>query len=856
MFTRKVHQGRLQLIVVVIVLSLVVPLTLSSTAISSVSASPKIQVIQGEPRTPLQIELAEAISQRQAAGLPAPAVTFSAQPDGVQSLDQLSLPQARSLSGKATTVTNTTVIDFSGPQEAGYDTWPALNISGELAGDAANTFATGDLSEVIRKGVEEKIPGFWQQVDFGKEPRKYSITETNVLSPASGEPLLAPSLLNPAQASTDGDILLGFTYTGPNIDYSVEYEAEACIPWTDLCAQLFYLKAGFEFDWALGLRLPANATLTGPDQVEQGSDAYYQTSLTPQDWDASQYSAYGVAAEGGNEFVLRFKLFAGILVKIFGEEVCPPGFICSVNFDVDRSTSFTTPFGAGSSFPIPPIEIPIYTLDTVIFNFSTSLTIRPLLTSTQIMADWSTVSGSDCAGSGSVTYTEPGAAVTFGPVSVCNLDMDPNTNQAQVELDNFRYYFNEFKIEMGAKVAVDVFSVYQKTIEGTVFTLDLSNIFGGLGLYVGDHMQCTWDFDCSRAGPANKIVLTSTTKDETPPTTTIELQGDEGANGWYVSDIQFSLSAEDPCGSGVQKIEYSFDNSAWMPYNGPVTFSIEGINTVYYRSADIAGNFGADSQVIKIDKTPPVITGAPTTLPNGFGWWKTDVVIHFDATDPISGIAWVTPDVTISTEGENQSVLGAAVDMAGNEAQMSVGDINIDKTPPLVAILNPLPLTYNNTDAFNVAWTAADTLSGIDTESGDLDGSAVANGQLIDLRLVSAGDHTITVIAVDKAGNVTNVSVAFFVQVDINGLISSVETMCQEGWIQSPGICNSLLAKLNNAKSAIDRRQCSVAENVLNAFIDEVEGQNEKGLTVEAANVLKANALYVIEHLECTSTSP
>jgi hypothetical protein len=279
----------------------------------------------------------------------------------------------------------------------------------------------------------------------------------------------------------------------------------------------------------------------------------------------------------------------------------------------------------------------------------------------------------------------------------------------------------------------------------------------------------------------------------------------------------------------------------------------EGITTLYYRSTDNEGNVEATkSEVIKIDKTPPVITGAPTTPPNSYGWWNTDVIVHFEATDAVSGIAFLTPDVTVSSEGANQSVMGTAVDVAGNTAQFTVTDINIDKTPPVVTIISPLPQTYPNTDSFNVQWTAFDALSGIASENGTLDGVPVSNGQLIELLLLAAGNHTVTVVAVDKADNVTTVSVDFFVSVDIDGLIASVEYMCEQGWIRGHGICNSLLSKLNNAKAAIARGRCNAARNILYAFIHEVEAQRGKALTEEAADVLKANALFVIEHLECT----
>jgi len=879
MFTKRSTLGRLQSVILVLVISLFLPLNTGLMARSTLAASDE-PPFQGEPKTAFQSELAAALSQRQAVGLPIPDVTFNTKTADIRRSSAPLLPQMQALAGETTTIA-TTDIYFDGPQEAGFDEWPALNIKGDLADNDINSFETGDLNEVIHAAVEEQIPGFWQQVEFGQEARKFRITETSELSPASDESRLVTSSLDDPQLSTDKhlylplpnnkqasplfsvadeDILMGFTYTGPHIDYTIEYEAKVCLPdWLGGgCADLFYLKAGFELDWALGLRLPASVTLNGPDQVEQGSDAYFETRLIPQNWDSSDYGNYGVAEESGNEFVLRFSFFAGIKLEVLGEDMCPSGFTCYVEFDEDGSKSFITPFGTDSSFPIPSIDIKIFELNIVgLFNFSTSLTITPLLSSTKIMADWNAVPGSDCSGSGTITYTEPDTPVTFGPISVCNLDQNPETNQAQVELDNFRYYFNSFQIQLGAKVAVDVFGVYQKTVEGAIFTLDLSKIFSGLGLYVGDHVQCTYDFSCSEVGPDNSLIMSSTTIDKTPPVTIIMLNGDLGSNGWYLSDVKFSLNSEDYCGSGVELIEYSFDNSSWISYSGEVTLTDEGINTIYYRSQDFDANLEmTKSQIIQIDKNPPVITGAPTTAPNSFGWWNTDVTIHFKATDATSGIDYVTPDVTISSEGANQSVTGTAVDFAGNQAQVTVNFINIDKTPPFVAIDNPQSQYYMNTDSFNITWTALDSLSGINIENGELDGAAVNNEQLVELRLVAAGEHTIMVTAFDKADNFTSVSRDFFVTVDIDGLIASVEYMCDEGWIVTPGICNSYLAKLNNAKNAINRGQCKVGENILNAFIHEVKALSGKKLTEEAANVSNINTLYVIDNLGCASTKP
>ena len=98
--------------------------------------------------------------------------------------------------------------------------------------------------------------------------------------------------------------------------------------------------------------------------------------------------------------------------------------------------------------------------------------------------------------------------------------------------------------------------------------------------------------------------------DISAPSSEIIVTGTEGSNGWYISDLVVTLSASDgPEGSGIAKTEYSFDNISWNTYLNPFTVFTEGINTIYYRSTDNAGNIeNTLSANINIDKTPPSIT--------------------------------------------------------------------------------------------------------------------------------------------------------------------------------------------------------------------------------------------------------
>ena len=103
-----------------------------------------------------------------------------------------------------------------------------------------------------------------------------------------------------------------------------------------------------------------------------------------------------------------------------------------------------------------------------------------------------------------------------------------------------------------------------------------------------------------------------------------------------------------------------------------------------------------NSESIEADVTKPVITGSRAPLPNSSGWNNTDVTVSFSCEDvgPIqSGIDVNTvAGATVTTEGKDQSVTntGECIDAAGNVADpVTVSNINIDKTPPVVTLTLP-----------------------------------------------------------------------------------------------------------------------------------------------------------------------
>jgi hypothetical protein len=154
-----------------------------------------------------------------------------------------------------------------------------------------------------------------------------------------------------------------------------------------------------------------------------------------------------------------------------------------------------------------------------------------------------------------------------------------------------------------------------------------------------------------------------------------------------------------------------------------------------------------------------------------------------------------------------------------------------------------------NTEPLVIAWTALDSLSGVAAMQGTLDGVTVANGAPVDLLLLGAGPHTVVVSAVDKADNVGRMQVTFALGVDIDGLIAATEHVSELGWIEPAGVCNSLLAKLRAIRKAIEGGRIVRAVNQLDAFLNELEAQKGKHLSIAAYELLRVDAIFVRDHL-------
>jgi len=239
--------------------------------------------------------------------------------------------------------------------------------------------------------------------------------------------------------------------------------------------------------------------------------------------------------------------------------------------------------------------------------------------------------------------------------------------------------------------------------------------------------------------------------DKTQPTITASRSPAPNSFGWNNTNVTVSFTCSDTL-SGVKSC------------TAPVTVSTEGANQqVTGQAVDNADNSAsATVSGISIDKTPPSLSGAPTTPANSHGWYNGDVTIQWEASDGLSGIdpSTMPADSVITGEGDNLSASASVSDKAGNITTATVGPIKIDRTPPVTtaSVPDPFPSGWY-AGPVTLTLNALDTLSDVDVTYYSVDNGApqVYSGPFT---FSLGGVHEIRFWSVDNAGNVEDSSAA------------------------------------------------------------------------------------------------
>ena len=256
-------------------------------------------------------------------------------------------------------------------------------------------------------------------------------------------------------------------------------------------------------------------------------------------------------------------------------------------------------------------------------------------------------------------------------------------------------------------------------------------------------------------------VPTAPKVDKDAPTTVTSFSGKLGANGWYNGPVTVTLIPTDIDGpADITATSYSVDGVPAMTYYIPFQVSGDGIHTVQFRSVDQAGNVETvKSMTFMIDSTSPTITDGRTPAANGSDWNNSAVAVTFQCSDALSGLATGSPPapVTVSTQGAGQSVTGTCADLAGNTASLTVPDINIDFTPPILGNM-PSDITVQATGPTGATVNYPSPIATDNLDPHPALSCTPASG------LFAVGDTSVTCSATDAAGNSSSASFTVHVQ--------------------------------------------------------------------------------------------
>jgi hypothetical protein len=162
-------------------------------------------------------------------------------------------------------------------------------------------------------------------------------------------------------------------------------------------------------------------------------------------------------------------------------------------------------------------------------------------------------------------------------------------------------------------------------------------------------------------------VLLSGAGDTTPPITDAQISGTAGSNGYYVSPVKLTFTAQDPDDAPNTLVTTVLVNGVAQSDN-PITLGADGTYNVAYWSVDPAGNREVtEQQVVHIDRTAPSISASAN--PNVL--WPPNhkfvpVVVTGHVSDNLSGI---NRTVTYQVADEYHQVQpsgSAQVDSQGN----------------------------------------------------------------------------------------------------------------------------------------------------------------------------------------------
>jgi hypothetical protein len=205
-------------------------------------------------------------------------------------------------------------------------------------------------------------------------------------------------------------------------------------------------------------------------------------------------------------------------------------------------------------------------------------------------------------------------------------------------------------------------------------------------------------------------------------------------------------------------IDWSVD-PAWTPIQGSCIDQTLSADTSGAKLGCLVRQGTAErsaSETIRIDRTPPLVTGATATRPtDANGWYRSPVQIAFAGKDALSGLVGCTSTTYAGPDSASANVTGTCTDKAGNVSQASAFGLRYDATAPTVKRVDADP----GDRMVRVDWSVAGASAVELWRSPGLEGASQSvvnrntNGKLVDRKVRNGRRYDYRLLAVDEAGN-------------------------------------------------------------------------------------------------------
>ena len=361
------------------------------------------------------------------------------------------------------------------------------------------------------------------------------------------------------------------------------------------------------------------------------------------------------------------------------------------------------------------------------------------------------------------------------------------------------------------------------TSDVTVATSGTDSISGSVRctadqLFAAETAGQTVNGSCTNgAGLTTNATPISIKIDKTGPSAVLTPSGTSGANGWYTSDVTVTTAGSDLISGSVT-------------CTTPQTLVSETIGTLVNGSCTNGAGLKTDAIAItvKIDKTNPTASLAPSGTLGSDGWYISPVVVSTSGADTVSDPVLCTGPQTFSSDTTGIQVSGSCTNDAGLIQSAAAITIKIDQTAP-----TNVALSVSSGTAGTNGWYTSDVVVRTTGDEGTSGVTCSAD------KTISAQGQTIVTGHCTNGAGLTAYATPVTIKIDKTPpsatLAVSDGTTGANGWYTS-----NVTVSTSGSDDVSDPATCTAAQ----VFTDEtastaVNGSctNQAGLTANAASI-------------------